>query len=55
MYDAKTAGRNGLRFFDPAMQTMITARAALETDLREDLKKELLCCTISLRLITKES
>jgi diguanylate cyclase (GGDEF)-like protein/PAS domain S-box-containing protein len=40
MYDAKTAGRNGLRFFDPAMQTMISARAALETDLREDLKKE---------------
>jgi diguanylate cyclase (GGDEF)-like protein/PAS domain S-box-containing protein len=40
MYDAKTAGRNGLRFFDPAMQTMITARAALETDLREDIKKE---------------
>jgi diguanylate cyclase (GGDEF)-like protein/PAS domain S-box-containing protein len=38
MYDAKTAGRNGLRFFDPAMQIMITARAALETDLREDLK-----------------
>jgi diguanylate cyclase (GGDEF)-like protein/PAS domain S-box-containing protein len=40
MYDAKTAGRNGLRFFDPAMQTMISARAALETDLREDIKKE---------------
>jgi diguanylate cyclase (GGDEF)-like protein/PAS domain S-box-containing protein len=40
MYDAKTAGRNGLRFFDPAMQTMITARAALENDLREDLKRE---------------
>ncbi len=40
MYDAKTAGRNGLRFFDPVMQTMISARAALETDLREDLKKE---------------
>ncbi|TYL70867.1 putative bifunctional diguanylate cyclase/phosphodiesterase [Bradyrhizobium cytisi] len=40
MYDAKTAGRNGLRFFDPAMQTMITARAALEADLREDLKQE---------------
>ncbi len=40
MYDAKAAGRNGLRFFDPAMQTMITARAALENDLREDLKKE---------------
>jgi diguanylate cyclase (GGDEF)-like protein/PAS domain S-box-containing protein len=40
MYDAKTAGRNGLRFFDPVMQTMISARAVLETDLREDLKKE---------------
>lgn len=40
MYDAKTAGRNGLRFFDPAMQTMITARATLETDLREDIKNE---------------
>jgi diguanylate cyclase (GGDEF)-like protein len=40
MYDAKTGGRNGLRFFDPAMQTMISARAALETDLREDIKKE---------------
>jgi diguanylate cyclase (GGDEF)-like protein/PAS domain S-box-containing protein len=40
MYDAKNAGRNGLRFFDPAMQTMISARASLETDLREDLKNE---------------
>ena len=39
MYDAKTAGRNGLRFFDPVMQTMISSRAALETDLREDLRK----------------
>jgi diguanylate cyclase (GGDEF)-like protein/PAS domain S-box-containing protein len=38
MYDAKTAGRNGLRFFNPVMQTMISARAALESDLREDLK-----------------
>lgn len=42
MYDAKTAGRNGLRFFDPVMQTMISARAALEADLREDLKNETL-------------
>ena len=40
MYDAKTAGRNGLRFFDPVMQTMISARAALDSDLREDLRKE---------------
>ncbi|HEY0218273.1 MAG TPA: EAL domain-containing protein [Afipia sp.] len=42
MYDAKTAGRNGLRFFDPIMQTMISARAAIETDLREDIKREAL-------------
>lgn len=40
MYDAKTAGRNGLRFFDPVMQTMISARAAVENDLRDDLKNE---------------
>lgn len=40
MYDAKTAGRNSLRFFDPVMQTMISARATLEADLREDLKNE---------------
>src|SRR5262249_32147600 len=40
MYDAKTAGRNGLRFFDPVMQTMISARAAVEADLRDDLKNE---------------
>ncbi len=34
MYDAKTAGRNGLRFFDPQMQASMTERAALEKDLR---------------------
>ncbi len=34
MYQAKTAGRNALRFFDPEMQAVVTARAALETDLR---------------------
>ena len=54
MYDAKTAGRNGLRFFDPVMQTMISACAALGTDLREDLKKRGSCCIISRRSITKE-
>jgi len=37
MYNAKTAGRNTLRFFDPRMQTVVTARAALEADLREGL------------------
>ncbi|MCW2275857.1 EAL domain-containing protein [Rhodoblastus acidophilus] len=40
MYDAKAGGRNGLRFFDPFMQTMISAKAALEADLREDMKRD---------------
>jgi diguanylate cyclase (GGDEF)-like protein/PAS domain S-box-containing protein len=34
LYSAKTAGRNSLGFFDPKMQASISARAALETDLR---------------------
>ena len=33
MYQAKAAGRNGLRFFDPSMQAVVNARAALEADL----------------------
>ncbi|WP_018152885.1 EAL domain-containing protein [Leeia oryzae] len=37
MYHAKAAGRNTFRFFDPAMQTIVTARAEMETDLREAL------------------
>ncbi|MCX7175889.1 MAG: EAL domain-containing protein [Proteobacteria bacterium] len=39
MYQAKAAGRNTLRFFDPEMQSVVTARAALEADLREALLK----------------
>ena len=35
MYQAKAAGRNNLRFYDPQMQVVIMARMALETDLRE--------------------
>ena len=38
MYNAKTAGRNTLRFFDPDMQTVVSARADLERDLREGLQ-----------------
>ena len=34
MYQAKAAGRNTLRFFDPQMQAVVSARAALENDLR---------------------
>ncbi len=37
MYQAKAAGRNTLRFFDPAMQAAVEARAALEIDLRLSL------------------
>lgn len=40
MYQAKKFGRGVLRFFDPAMQELISARVRLEADLRESLKKE---------------
>jgi diguanylate cyclase (GGDEF)-like protein/PAS domain S-box-containing protein len=40
MYAAKAAGRNTLRFFDPKMQTMVTARAALEADLHRALAEQ---------------
>ncbi|EGW21070.1 putative bifunctional diguanylate cyclase/phosphodiesterase [Methylobacter tundripaludum] len=39
MYGAKAAGRNTLRFFDQNMQEAVTARAALEADLRFALTK----------------
>ncbi len=34
MYQAKAAGRNTLRFFDPGLQAAVTARASLEADMR---------------------
>ncbi|ELX12833.1 diguanylate cyclase/phosphodiesterase with PAS/PAC sensor [Janthinobacterium sp. HH01] len=37
MYQAKAAGRNNVSFFDPAMQARVSARAALETDMRRAL------------------
>jgi diguanylate cyclase (GGDEF)-like protein/PAS domain S-box-containing protein len=37
MYQAKSAGRDALRFFDPQMQALVTARAGLEADLRKAL------------------
>jgi len=40
MYQAKKAGRNTLRFFDPKMQETIDSRAALETDLRSALVQQ---------------
>ena len=38
MYQAKKAGHNTLRFFNPKMQDVINARAALEGDLRKALE-----------------
>lgn len=38
MYKAKESGRNTLKFFDPKMQTAVTARANLEWDLRRALE-----------------
>ncbi|KXS30426.1 MAG: Diguanylate cyclase/phosphodiesterase with PAS/PAC sensor(S), partial [Candidatus Gallionella acididurans] len=40
MYQAKTSGRNTLRFFDPDMQASLEARAALEADLRHALSQQ---------------
>jgi diguanylate cyclase (GGDEF)-like protein/PAS domain S-box-containing protein len=39
MYQAKEAGRNKLRFFDPAMQTALDLRTALEIQLRQGLQR----------------
>lgn len=39
MYQAKAAGRNTLRFFDPAMQAALEQHLALEEDLRQALQK----------------
>ncbi|MEY3447179.1 MAG: hypothetical protein RIR45_1934 [Pseudomonadota bacterium] len=38
MYQVKALGRNDLRFFDPSMQSVVEARAALERELRAGLQ-----------------
>jgi len=40
MYQVKQSGRNALRFFDPNMQSVINARAALEEELRTAIKNQ---------------
>jgi diguanylate cyclase (GGDEF)-like protein/PAS domain S-box-containing protein len=40
MYQAKAAGRNTLRFFAPALQTAVNARALIEVELRYALKTD---------------
>jgi diguanylate cyclase (GGDEF)-like protein/PAS domain S-box-containing protein len=37
-HQAKSAGRNSIRFFSPALQAAVNARAALEEDLRHAIK-----------------
>lgn len=37
MYQAKAAGRNAVRFFDPAMQAAVAARAEMESTMRTAL------------------
>ena len=38
MYQAKAAGRNTVRFFDPRMQAAVSAHAAMEADFRRALQ-----------------
>jgi diguanylate cyclase (GGDEF)-like protein/PAS domain S-box-containing protein len=38
MYQAKAAGSNTMRFFAPALQAAVKARAALEKDIRQAIK-----------------
>jgi diguanylate cyclase (GGDEF)-like protein/PAS domain S-box-containing protein len=40
MYQAKAAGRNTLRFFDPKMQSVVMARTEMEADLRLGLREQ---------------
>ena len=40
MYQAKSAGRNTLRFFDPEMQAAVSSRAALESQLRSAIQQQ---------------
>ena len=39
MYQAKAAGKDAIRFFAPELQVAVNARAELEADLREGIRK----------------
>jgi diguanylate cyclase (GGDEF)-like protein/PAS domain S-box-containing protein len=43
LYQAKNAGRNKLRFFDPEMQATMEQRSALVSALREAVERQQLC------------
>ncbi|MDP2282514.1 MAG: EAL domain-containing protein, partial [Pseudohongiella sp.] len=40
MYQAKSVGRNTMRFYDPQMQAVVSARTAMEQDLRKAIKDQ---------------
>lgn len=40
MYQAKAAGRNALRFYDPHVQAAVNARMALESSLRQAVEQQ---------------
>jgi len=40
MYEAKAAGRNALRFFDPSMQAVLENRSMLDAELRNALSRQ---------------
>jgi diguanylate cyclase (GGDEF)-like protein/PAS domain S-box-containing protein len=40
MYQAKSTGRNSIRFFDPVMQHKVTSHAAMENDLRHAIAQQ---------------
>ena len=40
MYQAKTSGRNAIRFFDPSMQAVVNARVQLEFEMRLALTQQ---------------
>jgi diguanylate cyclase (GGDEF)-like protein/PAS domain S-box-containing protein len=40
MYQAKAAGRDAVRFFDPQMQAQVDARAAMEADLQHAVEEQ---------------
>ena len=40
MYQAKIAGRNAIRFFNPSMQVVVNARVQLELEMRQALTRQ---------------
>lgn len=54
MYRAKAAGRGNIFFFDPEMQDAVTARADLETALRESIARNQLFLNYQAQVTDKE-